>query len=121
MPWVDSEKLKDSSNGAPILRERIPAGAAASERREGDDPRFLLLNEHPEITASWHRYLEDRWKPWAEKDRALRPVQKVYNALFSIYPKQKKLGEAFDVVLGLGLLHWTTPSDHEIRRHLVTA
>jgi hypothetical protein len=55
MPWVDSEKLKDSSNGAPILRERIPVGAAASESREGEDPRFLLLNDHPEITASWHR------------------------------------------------------------------
>jgi hypothetical protein len=55
MPWVDSEELKDSSNGAPILRERVPAGAAASESREGEDPRFLLLNENPEITASWDR------------------------------------------------------------------
>jgi hypothetical protein len=118
MPWVDSEKVKDSAS-TPTLRERIPAGV--SESREGEDSPFILLNARREITASWVRYLEDRWKPWAEKDRALRPVQRVYNSLFSIYQKQKKLGEAFDVVLGLGLLQWTTPSNHEIRRHLVTA
>jgi hypothetical protein len=87
MPWVDSENLKDSSSGAPILRERIPAGASASESREGEDPRFLDLNDHPEITASWHRYLEERWKLWAEKDRALRPVQKVVNVCQWRHPR----------------------------------
>jgi len=104
----------------PALRDRIRAGAANSGSREGEDPRFLLLNDHPEITASWNRYLEERWKPWAEKDRALRPVQNVVNVLFSTYQKQKKLGKLFEVVLGLGLLQWTTPSDDQIRRHLVT-
>jgi hypothetical protein len=116
MSWIDSEKWKDSSS-VPVLRERVPGSAL--ESRGGEDG-FLLLHDHPEVSASWERYLGEQWKPWAERDRELRPVQRVYNTLFSIYQKQKKLGEAYDLVLGLGLLVWTTPSNHEIRRHLVT-
>jgi hypothetical protein len=62
--------VKDSAS-TPTLRERIPA--RVSESREGEDSPFILLNARPEVTASWVRYLEDRWKPWAEKDRALPP------------------------------------------------
>jgi hypothetical protein len=41
--------------------------------------------------------------------------------LFSIYQKQQKLGEAYEAVLGLGLLTWKTANGHEIRRHVITA
>ena len=48
-------------------------------------------------------------------------MQRVYTRLFSIYQKQQRLGEQYEVVLGLGLLSWKTSEGHHIRRHIVTA
>src|SRR5207249_9713007 len=33
----------------------------------------------------------------------------------------KRLGEEFELVLGVGCLSWQTPSGHLVRRHLVVA
>ena len=57
---------------------------------------------------------------WAEEDRRLQRIQRIYTELFSIYQRQERLGEAYEVVLGLGLLTWRT-SNREIRRHILTA
>jgi very-short-patch-repair endonuclease len=48
-------------------------------------------------------------------------VQKVYAKLFSIYQEQQKLGEEYELFLGLGFLSWRTPSGQATRRHLVEA
>ncbi|MGH9337904.1 MAG: hypothetical protein ACRD21_29480, partial [Vicinamibacteria bacterium] len=79
MPWVESEKWKDSSS-VPVLRERVPGSAL--ESKEGEDG-FLLLRDYPKISASWERYLGEQWRPWAEKFVHSAPVQRVYNTLFS--------------------------------------
>ena len=51
----------------------------------------------------------------------LQPIQKVYAELFSVYQKQQRLGEQYEVVLGLGALRWKTADGHEVWRHLVSA
>ena len=46
---------------------------------------------------------DTHWWPWAEADRRVQAIQRVYTQLFSIYQKQQRLGEQYEVVLGLGL------------------
>jgi very-short-patch-repair endonuclease len=117
-PWLAPADLEDSAS-TPELRARIPTTTARPADEEGVP--FVLLKDRPDVSSMWERYFTEHWYPWAMKDRVLRPVQKVYKSLFSIYQKQKKLGEAYDVVVGLGLLVWKMPSGEEVRRHVVTA
>jgi len=86
-----------------------------------DRPQVLLLDDCPEIRELWNAYLEEKWLPWATETERLRPVQDVYSKLHDAYLQLKRQGEAYEVVLGLGLLTWQTPSGQRIRRHLVTA
>lgn len=122
-PWLDPAQVNNSSLEMPELRQRI--AVAPPDHRENaeasETPQFTELSDHPEIEPLWERYVENHWWPWAEKDKRLQPIQKVYTDLFSIYQKQQQVGEKFEVILGLGLLAWKTPSGHEVHRHVVTA
>lgn len=123
-PWMDLEQVKDSSLEMPELRERYPIedhDELASADAVASPMAFKELGDEPKVKSAWERYIEKRWWPWAEVDRRLQAVQRVYNDLFSIYQKQQRLGEAYEVVLGLGYLTWRVPSGQEVKRHIVTA
>src|SRR3989442_7087985 len=123
-PWIDSSDLVNSSLESPSLRERILIGGAAERESDpGGEEQLALryLNQSPEVRTQWKNYVDSKWKPWAEEDRRLQKVQKTYTDLFSIYQKQQRLGEAYEVVLGLGNLSWKTPSTYVVKRHLITA
>ena len=111
--WVRREQLDDSSLELPELFPDLPGESA-------DDPP-IRLDDHPEVQAAWDTYIEDRWWLWAEQDRRERAVQNVYTDLFSMFQRQQRLGESFEVVFGLGFLTWRTPDGHTVQRHLVTA
>lgn len=123
-PWLDLREVQDSSLEFPDLRQRITVNVH-SELGEGGgaDPQTIFkdLADCPDIKAIWEQYVERKWWPWAEEDRRLQKVQKVYTDLFSIYQKQQRLGEAYEVVLGLGYLVWKTPSGHDVKRHIIAA
>jgi hypothetical protein len=123
-PWLDLREVQDSSLEFPDLRQRITVNVP-SELGEGGgaEPQTMFkdLADCPEVKATWEQYVERKWWPWAEEDRRLQKVQKVYTDLFSIYQKQQRLGEAYEVNLGLGYLVWKTPSGHDVKRHIITA
>ena len=73
------------------------------------------------MQAAWDDYIEDHWWPWAEQDRREQAVQKVYTDLFSMFQRQQRLGESFEVVFGLGFLSWNDPDGHTVHRHLIVA
>ena len=112
-PWVRREQLDDSSLEFPELFPVLPVESA-------DDPA-IELDDHPEVREAWDAYIEGRWQPWAEQDRRERAVQSVYTDLFSMFQRQQRLGESFEIVFGLGLLVWNAPDGRMVRRHLVTA
>jgi len=120
-PWLDPREVEDSSREMPDLRERITITVQSSADEGGERTEFRELAECPEIKPSWERYVQEAWWPWAEEDRKLQAVQEVYTDLFSIYQKQQRLGEAHEVVLGLGYLTWRTPGGYEVKRHIITA
>jgi very-short-patch-repair endonuclease len=84
--------------------------------------QYELLEDHPEVAVALNDYMQASWKPWAEKYAAWVDFQeKVYAPLFVIHRDLKRLGEEFELVLGLGCLTWKTPSGQQVRRHLIAA
>ncbi len=73
------------------------------------------------MQRAWDRYVENKWLPWTEEYNAWEKVYKVYSPLFAIHQEQLRLGEEYELVLGLGLLTWQTSTGQRVRRHLVVA
>jgi hypothetical protein len=121
-PWLVLSSLNDSAQ-EPTLLEKIlaPQTEPESETDGGniEPPKYLELKDHPEVASEWTKYLEHAWKPWAEKHQRWKNVQRIYARLFTAYQQQKRLGEAYELVLGLGLLTWICPSGQRVRRHLL--
>ena len=111
--WVRREQLEDSSLDLPELWPTLP----------GDSPEDspARLDDYPEIQAAWDTYIEDHWWPWAEHDRREQAVQEVYTDLYSVYQRQQRLGERYEVIFGLGFLSWNAPAGYSVQRHLVAA
>jgi hypothetical protein len=79
------------------------------------------LEDHPEIRVAWDKYIEEHWSPWKERHSSWEAVHKAYSTLFAIHQEQLRLGEEYELILGLGLLSWQTPTGQNVRRHLVVA
>lgn len=120
-PWVKEADLSDSSKDEPELRDRILAPPNDEEPSSRDsEPQFLELKDNLQIIDLWDDYLKKKWRPWAQEHRRLKKAQEVYATLFSIYQKQKRLGEAFETVLAFGVLNWQSPTGLKVCRHVIT-
>ena len=78
-PWIREEEVSDSTLEEPglfdeIVRINEPDPDTGEEQEES-----LFINDHPQIFEAWMHYVENNWKPWAEEDRELQAIQKVYN------------------------------------------
>ena len=111
--WVRREQLEDSSQEFPELNTTLPGDSA-------DDPP-LRLEDHPEVREAWDTYIENHWWAWAAQDRREKPARAIYADLYSMFQRQRRLGEEFEIVFGLGLLNWRLPGGHLVRRHLIVA
>ncbi|RJQ46748.1 MAG: DUF559 domain-containing protein [Nitrospiraceae bacterium] len=109
--WLDAKSVFDSSN-APQLYDRIPKFTSE------DNDEYVYLKDKPEVMEAWQKYLR-AWHPWAAEHKRWKSVHFVYGKLFSMYHQQKRLGEAYELILGLGLLVWITPAGQRIRRHIL--
>ncbi|MEM4202894.1 MAG: AAA domain-containing protein [Candidatus Methanomethylicaceae archaeon] len=123
--WVSQEVLRNK-NEVPELFPEITRQIPNPNWHEGSDqPETILhterLEDHPEVQQAWDHYVEDKWLPWTEEHNAWEKVHKVYSTLFAIRQEQLRLGEEYELVLGLGLLTWQTPNGHRVRRHLLVA
>jgi len=116
-PWIKLEQLDDASRDAPELLREIAVAPSAGSVSLSLRQR---LTDHPEVLEAYDVYLEQNWRPWATLNRLKATVQSLYNKLYSIYQKQQRLGETFEVVVGLGYLTWQAPTGYEVARHLVT-
>lgn len=116
--WLAPEQIEDSDLDVPELLETISVTVVVDG--EGHQ-ETLRIEEHPVVRAKWESWVQEKWWPWREQHRRARAVQKAYTQLFSMYQKQQRLGEQYEVVAGLGLLKWSTPTGHLVERHLVAA
>ncbi|OFV90777.1 MAG: hypothetical protein A3G76_11445 [Acidobacteria bacterium RIFCSPLOWO2_12_FULL_65_11] len=114
-PWLIESEWQDSENELPRLRDEV----ALLPPEEGEHAIQARLAENPRVQSLWEHYIEDRWWPWREEDRRAQAVQRVYTNLFRVYQKQQRLGEQYEVVVGLGLLKWALAGGLAVERHLV--
>lgn len=121
--WVDDGTLQNV-DGNPVLKESIVVTIPKADPETGTpvdtiEKRFLI--DHPEIKTAFDIWVEQKWHNWAVVRRRWNEVQKAYGALFAIYQEQQRLGEQYELVLGLGLLTWKPePNLPPVCRHLVT-
>ena len=123
--WVDPDTLQNYSelpniNHKTILEIKNPLWHEGSDEALTIE-RNVVLDDFPEVKKTWEKYLQEEWKVWSEKHSEWGKVHAVYSNLFSIYQQQLRLGEEYELVLGIGLLNWLTPTNQKIRRHLVIA
>ena len=123
--WVNLPSLRNKNDLPDLLAEITRQIPNPDWREESNQPETIphkeRLEEHPEVQRVWDRYVEEKWLPWTEDHNAWEKVHKVYSALFAIHQAQLRLGEEYELVLGLGLLTWQTPTGQRVRRHLVVA
>lgn len=114
--WLRPEDLKNSK-----LETLTPLGEIVAENKNQDQTVILKWAEQVELHETLRSYFEEKWRPWSEHDQKLQRVQEIYANFFSLYQKQQRLGENFEVVLGLGLLNWKTRRNQIVSRHIITA
>jgi very-short-patch-repair endonuclease len=123
--WIDPETLTDTSKPPQLAAKTTLEVPNSDWSQESDAPKTIekdaALSDHPEVQLAWDKYLESAWNPWAMRHDDWKKLHNVYSALFAIHQKQLRLGEEYELVLGLGLLTWITPTDEKVRRHLVVA
>jgi hypothetical protein len=122
--WVDEQALKNVEE-IPSLHNSIEIEERTPDPENPDSyilrKKEIHLSDYPEVIAEWDRFIEEKWFPWTTKFQLWQAVQNAYQKLFSIYQLQQKLGERFELVIGIGLLSWKLPSGQNVNRHILTA
>ena len=124
--WIDEIDL-DNPTAEPQLRDEIPVdtsttqGNKPSQSSQEQSASFQMeqLSDHPEVLRDFSGWKQDLWLLWVETYNRWKAVDDIYFSLFSIHQQQKKLGERYELLLGLGLLTWETPNNQIIRRHVI--
>ncbi|MFJ3639495.1 AAA domain-containing protein [Streptomyces sp. NPDC090108] len=122
-PWVDETRVRDfKESRAPHLRRRIEPEFPDWSQGIPLDKTYHLLDEHPQrekiekLYAAWER----EWLAWAERRRSIDPLVRLYDRLHKMHEDAAGLGEAYELVLGLGRLTWQTSTGQRVERHLIT-
>lgn len=121
-PWLSDREIADASLDAPQLKDSIVEELSSMDPATGARETVVRkLEDHPAVKRQWELYVENQWWPWALEERRLVPVQGIYNQLFAAYQNLERMGEAYEAVLGFGLLAWHPPHSPEIKRHVAVA
>ncbi|MFJ3223220.1 AAA domain-containing protein [Streptomyces sp. NPDC086783] len=122
-PWVDETRIRDFKEPrAPHLRRRIEPEFPDWSRGIPLDKTYQELDEHPQrekiekLYTAW----QQEWLAWAERRRAIDPLVRLYDRLHKMHEDAAGLGEAYELVLGLGRLTWQTSTGQRVERHLIT-
>ncbi|MGW4086237.1 AAA domain-containing protein [Streptomyces sp. NPDC004822] len=122
-PWVDETRVRDfKQSRAPHLRRRIEPEFPDWSQGIPLDKTYHELDDHPkrEKIEKLYDTWEQDWSAWAERRRAIDPVVKLYDKLHKMHEDAANLGEAYELVLGLGRLTWQAAGGQRVERHLVT-
>jgi Ni2+-binding GTPase involved in maturation of urease and hydrogenase/very-short-patch-repair endonuclease len=94
----------------PVLRERALL-----------DGNETSLDDAPGIRGTYEAWIRALWRPWADRERARRPRQRVFETMFDLSRLAADRPESIELVLSSGLLHVPgSDDDAGLRVHLVT-
>lgn len=118
--WVELASLHNTDS-EPQLKSSITKRLESNEAMDNEEMDIINLSDCPHIREMWSGYLESIWRPWAKTYSEIKEVQDIYSRLFHMYQQQKKLGESYEVIIGIGLLHYSPKQNVKIHRHILTA
>lgn len=102
-----------------ILRSPGQADAAGDEA--GTQSEWIQVSDYPSVKSQFDRYTKGPWQQWVEEHREwLRFHDSAYSPLFRLHQKLSRLGEEYELVLGMGCFAWSGHAEGPIRRHMVT-
>lgn len=119
--WIVKESLTDE-NGTPILKDTVIKNG-----------KTISLAEKPEVETEFQTYLNNKWiddlefynkelETYETKLAEYEKQSKTYKHLFSIYNKAQQFGEEFELIVGVGLLHFQEDANSPvICRHILTS
>jgi very-short-patch-repair endonuclease len=120
--WVEPTRCLDPDAGDPPLAEEGPGGElvrVTGEREQPAEEGFLRREEAADVLRAYGTWL-DRWRRWAARERAERPLRELYDRLYAWHQKLAREDDQTELVLGIGLLTWVTPDGDVVHRHLFT-
>ncbi|WP_406494985.1 AAA domain-containing protein [Streptomyces sp. NBC_00846] len=120
--WVEPTRCLDPDGGDPPLAEEGPGRElvrVADERERLEEEGTLRREEAGEVLRAYGTWL-DRWRRWAERERAERPLRELYDRVYAWHQKLAQEDDQTELILGIGLLTWTGPNEDTVHRHLFT-
>jgi len=119
--WLDRGALADSSQPSPVLKDKGSAWVVVKQPdgSKGMVSKLVTRAEAPDIGLSFESWLPV-WHAWAARDRKQKPFRDWYAALASAAHLMAEQEDQYELVLGLGLLGWRSPSGTVVRNHLLT-
>ncbi|KUL47395.1 DNA/RNA helicase [Streptomyces sp. NRRL F-4489] len=122
--WVSAERCQDADGGDPPLATEGPGRElvrAADDRQwwEEAEDHTIRRDEAAEVLRAYGPWL-DRWRRWAERERAERPLRELYEQLYHWHQKLTQQDDQLELVLAAGLLTWSDPRGDTVHRHLLT-
>jgi hypothetical protein len=123
--WIDRNTIRNTKD-LPALQSNITRQVRNPLWKEDSNQPQIInqtipLDTYPGVAEAWEKYVEQNWLSWAEQHQKWEKVHHVYSVLFAMHQELLRLGEEYELVLGMGLLSWQTQSNQRARRHLVVA
>ena len=123
--WIERSSLRNKADPPELLPEIQIEVENPDWEKGSDEPEYIwrteLIRDQPGVQQAWDRYVEGQWLLWRKKHNRWESINRVYSALFVIHQNQIRLGEEYELVLGLGFLTWKTPTSQRVYRHLIVA
>ncbi|WML53328.1 AAA domain-containing protein [Neobacillus sp. PS3-12] len=124
LDWLDPATPIDNVKSVIQLVDNIPnpdyEDGNSDDIEEEERNKYLYLMDHPDILPIFDSYIRNDWNRWKEEFIRYDKIQEIYTKLFSIYQQRKKLGEQYELVIGIGLLNWKTSDGQLAHRHVLT-
>ncbi len=115
VPAVAPPELPESLLGKTTPLNDAQAEPTLRDLTAQDDE---ALPDNPELLDALDQYLH-KWRSWAGRERADKPVRDLYLDLFDIWTRFEASPDTLQLVIGVGCLVWQL--DKSVRRHLFTS
>ncbi len=75
---------------------------------EAIEQRYIeeFFSEHPGLASLLNDYIENEWRPWAEKVIKIYKANLLYDQLYALRLLLKNEGDSYELLWGQGLLTW---------------
>ncbi|WP_078869313.1 AAA domain-containing protein [Streptomyces sp. NRRL B-1347] len=120
--WVDPARCLNPDGGDPPLAEQGPGHELvrrADNHEQWEGEGALRREEAGDVLRAYGTWL-DRWRRWAKREQAERPLRELYDRVYTWHQKLTQEDDQTELILAVGLLTSIGPNEDVVHRHLFT-